>query len=251
MADYYLSNKRFIDSKYRRSTSNSTTDFTIDIPLVSDATAFKISKLSFFNNQYNIDSRNNKMYYTDSDPAAQTITISSGRYTGTTLATEIQTQMNSASNPAMTCTYSTLTNKFTITDGTGNFQLTTTTTTSAIWDYIGFDTSANKTGASTYTSDNQANLNTKYWYVTLDIADNPQLSTHLPNNIAFIIINNEAWGTLIQIDGQDPIIKTNRRSFNYISAQVYDDKGNLIDTGGVDWSFELQFFSNSKYLLLN
>lgn len=79
-----------------------------------------------------------KLYFNDG--ADQTATITGQEYaTGAALATEIQTQMNAASSN-WTCTYDTATGKFTIDRTTGAAVLQTSTTTTAIWDVIGYST---------------------------------------------------------------------------------------------------------------
>ena len=189
------------------------------------------------NSRYTIDSRNNKLYFDDG--SAKTATISSGQFSGTTLASTLQSSMNAVSS-GFTVSYSTTTNKMTISHAS-NFELTTTSTNNAVWEYIGFDTDADNTASNSYTSDNQVNLTNKYVYMTLSFADNPQLSLTLPDNVALIILNSQAWGSLIT--GEDNVtIRSNERHFEYFDYKFYDDKGNILSDQGIHASFRITFY---------
>lgn len=101
-----------------------------------------------------IDSSSNKLYFDDNGGTPRTATITVGAYDADTLAAEIETQMEAQTTDGFTVAYSDTSNKFSITNTVGTYELTCTTTTNAIWTYIGFNTDADKTGASAYNSDN-------------------------------------------------------------------------------------------------
>jgi hypothetical protein len=84
---------------------------------------------------FEITTSNNKLYFDDG--AAKTATITAASYTPATLATEIQTQMNSVGSN-WTVTYDTSTYKFNLVNSTTACELTITSTTNAIWSTIGF-----------------------------------------------------------------------------------------------------------------
>ena len=89
-----------------------------------------------------------------SDGVVRSATVTAGTYTSTTLATEIQTQMDAASTDTITCTYSTTTGKWTIASDGGTFELlwdTGASSATSIGAAIGFDTSADDTGSTSYT----------------------------------------------------------------------------------------------------
>jgi len=91
------------------------------------------SKVWSPNGAFIIDDTNNKVYLST---GTIEITITNGTYTGTTLAAQIQTDMNLVS-ANWTCTYSTSTNRFTL-DNPNTAALAMQFTTNAIWDTIGF-----------------------------------------------------------------------------------------------------------------
>lgn len=229
-----LSNTRIIDTRNRF--SGTTTNGEYRITRAENVSFFKIDKVSYFNSQYSVDERNNKMVFDQS--GSLTATIVSGQYSGTTLCSAVETALNLVGS-GFTCTYVTSSNKITISHAS-NFELTTTNTTNSLYDYLGYDTSANLTGTNSYTGTNMVNITSKYVYLTLSFADNPQLSLNLPDTVALIILNTRSWGSLITQD--DPvIIRSNERHFEYFKYALYDDRGNVIDSNGIEFSFRITF----------
>jgi len=87
-----------------------------------------------------------------------TATLDSGVYMASELATEIDTQLTDAGAGTYTVAYNSVTNKFTLTKSTGTFQLLWNGGSNAATnagDLLGFLTSADDTGAVTYTADNE------------------------------------------------------------------------------------------------
>jgi len=96
----------------------------------------------------------NKLYFRDYGDTPRTATIPDGWYDADALAMEIETQMEAQTSDNFYVVYSDISGKFTITDNAGIYTLTCTLTTNAIWNEIGFDTDADKTGSAAYNSDN-------------------------------------------------------------------------------------------------
>lgn len=101
---------------------------------------------------FKIDTTNNTVYINDG--ADKTATITSGNYTGATLATEIQSRLNVVSS-GWTVTYSTTTYTFTISN-IGSVTLRLSEQTNGAWFTIGFSSITNQTG-TTFTGDEQRN----------------------------------------------------------------------------------------------
>lgn len=93
------------------------------------------SLIGKFRGNFLITALNNKVYINDG--ANKTATLANAEYTGTTLAAQIQTQLNAVSTN-WTCTYSLTTFRFTIARSSGTSTLKISTTTNAAWDLIGF-----------------------------------------------------------------------------------------------------------------
>ena len=100
-------------------------------------------------------STSNLIYFDDTGAVARVATITVGNYDADSAIAEIETQMEAQTTDTFTVTYSDTSNKFTITNDTGTFELTCTLTTNAAWDYLGFDTASDKTGAAAYNSDSK------------------------------------------------------------------------------------------------
>jgi len=92
-------------------------NFTAILPCAID----KISGMHFTNmsvpagSMYTIDTWNNRLYYTDSNAAAHTITLTPGFYNAGGVAAELQAQLNVLVIDTFTVTYSALTGLITIT----------------------------------------------------------------------------------------------------------------------------------------
>lgn len=102
------------------------------------------SKKWISNNNFSIDSTNNKIYINDGSD--KTITLTTANYTGTTLASHIQTQLN-ASSSGWTVTYNTSTYLFTISRGS-SATLRFSVTTSSTWNDLGYLFTTNQNGTS-------------------------------------------------------------------------------------------------------
>jgi len=104
---------------------------------------------------FQFDATNNKIYFDDNGTVARTATITVGDYDADTACVEIETQMEAQTSDTFTVTYSNTSNKFTITNDVGTYELTCTNTTNAAWDALGMSTAADKTGSAAYNSDNK------------------------------------------------------------------------------------------------
>ena len=240
-----MQDKRYhISSSNRTSSSASSTNFTI-IPTNQIEPLMKkllVRRVTIPYTVYTINSNNNKLYWVDSDSSAKTSTITSGNYDENTLAAAIASQMNidKTSVDIYTCTVNSTTAKFTITNNTNNFQLTTTSTSSAIWKVLGYTTSSNKTGSTSYTGTNVYNLQPlMVIYICSNLADGNNARVQagdFPILCAIPISAN--FGNIVTYinDFGDEIPLNNTKSM--FTFQLYDDNLNLIDLNGQDWTIE-------------
>jgi hypothetical protein len=118
---------------------------------------------------------NDKLDFTEGSTGDATATLDAATYTsGGELATEIQTQINaSATDNTYTVTYSSSTYKFTIERATGTDTIglewaTGSNTATSCGEDLGFDVSADDTGATTYTSDT-VSYQSRHW-IKFDLA---------------------------------------------------------------------------------
>jgi hypothetical protein len=103
---------------------------------------------------FTITSSNCKIYIDDG--SEKTVTLTTGNYTYSTLATHVQTQLN-ASSSSWTCTYDFNGETFKFTIGhTGSATLRLSQTTDAAWSTLGYTGSSDDTGTS-WIADEQRN----------------------------------------------------------------------------------------------
>lgn len=101
-------------------------------------------KVFKFAGNFTIDNTNNLIYINDGSDFTASLTVAD--YTYSTLATEIATALNVVSSN-WSCTYSTTTRKFTISN-TGSVTLRETQTTNAAWGALGFTDGTDHTALS-------------------------------------------------------------------------------------------------------
>ena len=108
---------------------------------------------------FEITTANNKLYINDG--SNKTVTLTSGSYSPTSLASHIQTQLNAASSN-WTCSYNLVTTfKFTITRSSGTAVLRKSQTANAAWDTLGY-TGTTDISSSPFVADAQRN-HTNEW----------------------------------------------------------------------------------------
>lgn len=176
---------RFMDNQLLTDANSTKTLIDSGLPFSNmlDDGRFKTTK---FSGTFEIAETNNKVYINDG--ADKTISLSTGQYTGSTLATEIQTQLN-ASSSNWTATYSTTTFKFTLGRSAGTKTLRLSVTANAVWDVIGY-TGATDQDASE--ADQQRNHLKEY--IEIDLGTNANdvgfFGLTSPSNTVFPISEN-------------------------------------------------------------
>lgn len=174
------------------------------------------------NGLFTITAASNDKIDFDEGGAELTATLTAGSYTGTSLATEVKTQMDAAGG-TYTVSYSESTGKFTIARAAGNFTLrwqsgTNTAKTAGVT--LGFNVAANDTGADTYTSD-YARYHSQE-YLTFDLG-----AASIYNSIAIINHNLSASATITLYGADDAAFTTNlvTDSLTYNAASLYEYLG--------------------------
>jgi len=154
--------------------STSSADCAIKLSEPFDISKFSYVELLYFqlyNTCYNITSSNNQIDLYE-DATDKLVTLTTGSYNASTLATELQTQLNTASGGynTFTVSYSTITRKFTF-SASNNFQFkfnTGTHTSSSPWKILGFSnnglTSVDSSTSTTISSPSPSNFATPQSY---------------------------------------------------------------------------------------
>lgn len=147
-----------IDSRDRLSYSNSSSDFTIELPeAITNIERVRLVAANVPNTIYNVRSTNNIIRWTRG--SAFTYTIPEGAYTVTNLLSTIQTGMNAADANSYTLTYSSTTYKVTIA-GSAAFVLNWSGSSTPYY-MLGFSSSDSSSGTS-HTGTNVANMMLPY-----------------------------------------------------------------------------------------
>lgn len=209
---------------------------------LSDLVQYKIRVESFTLNNvvYPVNRFYNKMTFEEDDGKATdtyTITLTNQDYTGSQLATEIASQMTTASTASLGFTYSgsynSQTKKITITltDGLPNtFRFTTPTLSNNAYRIAGF-TSAGITGqilAVTQTSNSVIDLaGTKYLDIISRSLSTGNVSSSGTSSVLVRIPVSADFGSVLFYQNDNPEALTLRNdNLENVDIQVRDDEGN-------------------------
>lgn len=157
-------NVRFMNNSHVTTSNLTATSELSAFPATNVANSSR-SRVHKTGGYFEITTSNQNLYIDDGSP--KTVAITVGSYTtGAALATQIQTDLNSASS-GWTVTYdlSGSTYKFTLAN-TGSVDIVLSSTANAIWDTIGFTGTTDRTGTS-FLADEQRNHSFERWVIDL------------------------------------------------------------------------------------
>lgn len=193
---------------------------------------------------YTINSLNNTFTLIENG-ISSTITIDIGNYNYTSLATQLTTKLNAATQIA--ATYS-----ITLLNSTGKYQFTTSSALSTSFSFVnktirfilGFDNTTYSFSSLTLTSVNILNLQkTSAIDIYSDIVadNNGLLSVIFPSSNDFSVISyiNDHPGY-----NNRELIKS---SFDTMTISLVDEYGNLLDLNGIDITCNLLFYKTNQY----
>ena len=219
----------FIDSRNKIYESNadfsiSESDFNLE-PGVSVSIA--LDECVFYNTQYPINSNNNTFIFQENDTATNiTATLTPGNYTGSSIATELQTQMNSVGSNTYSVSYDSGTGKLIISETLpDNFKLV------SINEIFGFEIMTSF--EATRTGDNPAVLS-GVEYVDLmlpSLISNNVSTNNNRNGIIKRIPLDLPWGSLIVYKSQesDQSVIINKEYLNNIQVRLLNPDGTVFD----------------------
>lgn len=252
----YMKKHTFIlDSRDRNATSSNEHPH-FDIRSIAgnqiDIHKLEIKYVSIPFSYYLIDASNNKIDYTNNTGNTYTATITTGFYSGSTLATEIEAQLeaNDADLEGYTVSYSDATGKFTIANNAGNYSLlwnsgtNTSTNITRKFNAVGFDNSSNDTGASSYTSDYIARLSGEDYLLLCSDELRPDNKTIYRNTagrvLARIPVNVNAPDTIGYEPSTEYIFDIEGKYTN-IDFEIRDRHGAL-NLNGTPWLIEVNIY---------
>ena len=143
--------KGYIDSRYKTATSTSNTDFTFELKQnldLPDNTTCWVDDVSIPHTWYTVENFNANLYVRviGTGNADGRINLAQKNYTGSTLATELQTKLNAAFTETFTVSYTSSTGILDITVSANNFMVRTETeleNASITWTGTGSDSYVN------------------------------------------------------------------------------------------------------------
>lgn len=174
---------------------------------------------------YNIRATNNTLtFFENSGAVLKTATLSPAQYDANSLASALQTAMNSAGSNTYTISYSSLLRKLTIaTTLPFTFQIQPSST---LLSNIGFD--AMTTFATSKQADYQVNLLASRYIDVVVNFNCASVALNKRNNILQRIHLNDNTGSVIFYQAQvQAATVTSAHSLRQIEVRLYDDQGNL------------------------
>jgi hypothetical protein len=250
-----MSDRSFIlhlNSKFATSTNNGEDFYSFEPITSSEENEILISIVHFIcpYSWYNINSNNNKLVLYIQDDFF-TFYITPGNYNGITLASQIQSVVNSYTDPTkffipivnFSCSYDNKTSKLTF----NNNYYYYVDTSSTIINVIGFNSQAIASLSSlkyVLTSTYPINLIPHHCIcISSNVeTDNIQLSLSQYNKsvLASIPVDVSPMGLIIYKPHHNVKTNTNNNIFNNIAIKLIDQVGNLIDLNGQHYSIALQ-----------
>lgn len=225
---------------------SSTRDHTIN-PLSSDfvwrlravkqgVKSIKLNRANVFNTGYIVNAFNNVLKFTTSG-TQYSVTLAKGNYTSDTLATSLQSSLNSASSgTTFTVTVQDSQNKFDIT-GSSAFSLDLADSP-LVARLLGFN-AVNSSSATEHVSDNCFNVvNTPYYYLYVD-----EVRTMNEGRQCLCVIhNNVPSGSLLVWHPEEcpQSLGPDGLTLDRLTLRLYDSDYNVVDLNGFDVLFEIE-----------
>lgn len=254
-------NKRLVYLDSINRTSGTIEDSIFDIhPQIEHVVGYEILDFDIGKNPfYNITAKCNSFSWDDTGTNSIVSTIPIKSYTPIQFAQQIQDTMNADAIAAdsYAVVFDAQTGKYTITEDSDTFVLTTTVTLNSLYTKLGFNTNAVQVGATSYETDNVGDLNDLYFIflksraITNILTDAPRNVGCLANSIHRVKIDVPFAGDINKNDIQFPtFINCNSHQLSTIDIQIVDNDGDEVDMNGVEWSMTIMLYYEHKHLNL-
>lgn len=237
----------YIDSRDRLNrTTTSANNFRLNLsPTIRNAIQLEIITVEIPLTVHPVSPLNNILYWVDANVSSRITTIPVGKYTPTSLALALGTEMTSDTTDGNTYTssISSLTGLMTIASTGGNFELTLGGDNNI---NIGIGLSETLTGSSSYTLvslpdlSHPRNIIIKSNMVQSfmdDILHSNNGEQGLKSHILMKVPMDGVYGDIIMYELQSPFIyNLKSKGIDYIDLRLEDEQENLIDLKGLEWS---------------
>lgn len=216
-----------ISSRLREAHSTSTADFCVNLPFVVKGN-WVLRQGIFPNSFYNVDSRNDKVYFVDSAAAPQAVSLEHGYYTTGTLAAALKTAMDTAAG-TYTVTHSTVTGKLTVSVDAGTFYFTWgTNSENSAASLLGFS-QVDGAGAASHVGERPIQLATLLSFnVSLNGEDSVLVGSD--STATFVV---PVSGEVGSVTVYEPTVSYQRVTFDrqgvrHLRVRVIDDNGRIL-----------------------
>jgi hypothetical protein len=217
----------FLSTRDGNSDETWRTFWNIGLPRLNTLGNYRVSlqNIEFPNTVYPINTYNNKVYFNEG-AGNLTATLGSNVYTLSEMATELQTQMNSAGAHTYTVVADTQAKKLTITDTTVTFYFLTGANDA--YEELGFDSTLfTNTLAASEVSDYPVQLSGSRY---VDVITNFSTHNHSVSSTASVMVRvplNVPFGSLVFYEPTtDDRLFITTTAINEIYMELRDDKGN-------------------------
>lgn len=240
-----------VNSKDRLSGTSSNFNYQIKYYAKEEVQSYRIGKITIPYSFYNLKRATAEFYY--NNVFYTYVDVPAGNYTAQSLATLIQTQL--ASGPSLvpiTFTYSSTLNKFTCTVPAGNTFYFNFLDINPEFEYslyraLGFPKTT-PVSTTDYTSLNCANLNSSdnlyIFSQALSFYTPAIFQTERNNVIQVVPILVNPFNFIFYENQQQIDFPTDFQTISTFDVKLIDDYGQVVDLNGLDWTFEIQLFSN-------
>jgi len=203
---------------------------------------------------------NNNFYFEDTGGNSRSFTIDEGSYTIQELLTNLKNQMNSYSNGTFSISYNANTYKIIISCN-GNFKLFLSNQTNSIWDLLGYISTTDLTGSTSYIANTVFDLSgNNYIYLKSDLVNgcigDSVMTTNKTVHRSFLsclakISITTSFGEIQHYQNPTKIIyKVDHKHLSSMSFQLEDNNGNPLELSR-DYSITIILYSKKKEVNYN
>lgn len=251
-----MSFKLLLDSRSRLASSQSSSNFSIQLPspfYINDYDYIRLTYAQFYNTIYNVTTSNN---FIDVKISSSTYSanITPGVYNANTFGSALQTALTAAISNTWTVTYNSNQLTYTI-GGASNFQLLFSSGTHAavsMWRMTGFASSNGLTGIDTTngtstTSTQVVNFSLPlYFYINLTNICADKIFTSDGDSFSFVIPLDASSGSIVQYDSLSNFPQYLKRPdnlnvINNVSVSLTSRSSSGISLNGSEFFFILEF----------
>jgi hypothetical protein len=219
-------------------------DFEVPVPLIRSPKSVSLLSCSMPNTMYNITAANNTIHWDRGGPLSASLTP--GAYTSASLETALAAAMNVADSTFVyAANYSSITMKMVI-SCTAPFTLTCTNTTSAIWNVLGFNTTANTSSAVSHIGDTVLRLDfPSYLMINVDQIPAHGVISTANRRACFTVANVMNSGGLniytAKLQFENKVVLTNIDAIAIMHIRVTKPDGTAVDLNGAEWTILMEF----------